>query len=89
MLLERVLARLRDEHVAAGKADLFDLLNGFLTGDSRTVTYGDVAKTSGMTEGAVKVAVHRLVDVFATRWSRGSQRPCRIPATSTPKSSIC
>jgi DNA-directed RNA polymerase specialized sigma24 family protein len=60
MLLERVLARLRDEHVSAGKADLFDLLNGFLTGDSRTVAYGDVAKTSGMTEGAVKVAVHRL-----------------------------
>jgi RNA polymerase sigma-70 factor (ECF subfamily) len=55
-----VLARLRDEHVSAGKADLFDLLNGFLTGDSRTVAYGDVAKTSGMTEGAVKVAVHRL-----------------------------
>ena len=46
--------------MAAGKAGLFDLLNRFLTGDSRTVTYGDVPKTSGMTEGAVKVAVHRL-----------------------------
>ena len=59
-LLERVLARLRQDHVSAGKAELFDHLKGFLTGDSAAVPYADVAKASGMTEGAVKVAVHRL-----------------------------
>ena len=60
MLLERVLGRLREQHVSAGKAELFDHLKGFLTGDSLTVPYADVAKALGMTEGAVKVAVHRL-----------------------------
>jgi RNA polymerase sigma-70 factor (ECF subfamily) len=60
MLLERVLARLREDHVSAGKTELFDHLKGFLTGDSATVPYADVAKALGMTEGAVKVAVHRL-----------------------------
>jgi RNA polymerase sigma factor (sigma-70 family) len=59
MLLERVLVRLREEQVSAGKADLFDQLKGFLTGDSAT-PYADVGNALGMTEGAVKVAVHRL-----------------------------
>jgi RNA polymerase sigma factor (sigma-70 family) len=59
MLLERVLVRLREEQTSAGKAELFDHLKGFLTGDSAT-PYADVGKASGMTEGAVKVAVHRL-----------------------------
>jgi RNA polymerase sigma factor (sigma-70 family) len=60
MLLERVLARLREEQVSAGKAEQFDHLKGFLTGDSAAVRYIDVARPLGMTEGAVKVAVHRL-----------------------------
>jgi RNA polymerase sigma factor (sigma-70 family) len=60
MLLERVLARLREEQVSAGKAEQFDHLKGFLTGDSATVRYIDVARPLGMTEGAIKVAVHRL-----------------------------
>ena len=59
-LLERVLVRLRDEHSSVGKAELFDQLKGFLTGDAEAVPYRDVAKTLEMTEGAVRVAVHRL-----------------------------
>ena len=60
ILLERVLAHLRDEHVSAGKGALFEHLKGFLTGDNDGTPYGDVAKALGMTDGAVKVAVHRL-----------------------------
>ena len=60
ILLERVLAHLRDEHVSAGKGELFDHLKGFLTGDSAGIRYGEVAKALGMTDGAVKVAAHRL-----------------------------
>jgi RNA polymerase sigma-70 factor (ECF subfamily) len=60
ILLERVLARLRDNHAAAGKGELFDHLKGFLTGDSAGQPYAEIAKATGMTEGAVKVAVHRL-----------------------------
>jgi RNA polymerase sigma factor (sigma-70 family) len=60
VLLERVLAHLRDDLVSAGKGELFDSLKGFLTGDSAGVSYASVATRLGMTEGAVKVAVHRL-----------------------------
>lgn len=60
VLLERVLLRLGDEYKSAGKAELFEQLKGFLTGDSVAVPYADVAKTLETSEGAVKVAVHRL-----------------------------
>ena len=60
VLLQRVLARLEDEHETAGKLPVFEGLKGFLTGDSEDVSYKDVARTLGTTEGAVKVAVHRL-----------------------------
>jgi RNA polymerase sigma-70 factor (ECF subfamily) len=57
-LLDRVLARLREEFVVAGKAAHFEALKGTLTGD-RT-PYAEIAATLGTSEGAVKVAVHRL-----------------------------
>ncbi len=60
VLLDRALARLHEEYVAAGKNDLFECLNGFLTGDSDDVPYADTARALDMSEGAVKVAVHRL-----------------------------
>lgn len=60
ILLERVLARLRADHASAGKGDLFDHLKGFLTGDNADLRYADVASIVGTTEGAIKVAVHRL-----------------------------
>ncbi len=57
-LLDQVLARLRAEMSAAGKLVHFEALKFCLTGD-RT-PYADVATTLAMSEGAVKVAVHRL-----------------------------
>jgi RNA polymerase sigma factor (sigma-70 family) len=60
ILLERVLARLRANQVSAGKGELFDHLKGFLTGDSAGLPYADVARTLGMTDGSIRVAVHRL-----------------------------
>jgi RNA polymerase sigma factor (sigma-70 family) len=57
-VLDTVLARLRDEFSAAGKAELFDALKPTLTGEKSP--YADIAARLAMTEGAVKVAVHRL-----------------------------
>jgi RNA polymerase sigma-70 factor (ECF subfamily) len=57
-LLDRVLARLRAEFSADGKTAHFDALKETLTGDSRP--YTEIAEELGMSEGAVKVAVHRL-----------------------------
>ena len=59
-ILDKVLARLREEFAAAGKAPLFDRLKVFLSGEKSTRSYADLAGELNMTEGAVKVAVHRL-----------------------------
>ena len=59
-LLDLVLNRLDAEFQAAGKAGLFDALKPFLAAGSIKPSYSEVAEKSGMTEGAVKVASHRL-----------------------------
>jgi len=59
LLLEKALLTLRDEYAAGGKAKVFARLSGFLGGAERTA-YGKAARELGTTEGAVKVAVHRL-----------------------------
>ncbi|MBU6400465.1 MAG: sigma-70 family RNA polymerase sigma factor [Verrucomicrobia bacterium] len=59
-LLDRVLARLRDEQAAAGKGALFDALKEGLTGGRDSVGYADHAARLGLSEGALKVAAHRL-----------------------------
>jgi RNA polymerase sigma factor (sigma-70 family) len=59
-LLERTLGALREQHAAAGKLPLFDALKSFLTADADAPAVRTVAEQLGMTEGAVKVAVHRL-----------------------------
>jgi DNA-directed RNA polymerase specialized sigma24 family protein len=60
-LLERVLARLQAESAALEEHDTaFDRLKPFLTGGRQPGGYAKVASDLGMTEGAVKVAVHRL-----------------------------
>jgi len=66
-LLEQVMARLRDEFERAGKPDAFDRLKVFLTGEAAAPSYRAVAVELGMTEGAVKVAVHRLRRRFRER----------------------
>ena len=63
-LLQRVLALLREESVRAGKGDQFDRLKGYLTGDGEGVRYRQLAQELGLSEGAVKVAVHRLRQRF-------------------------
>ncbi len=58
-LLDQVLARLQAEMTAEGKAALFEALKGHLTG-GQVVGYATTADGLGMTEGAVRVAAHRL-----------------------------
>ena len=59
-LLDRVVQRLQDEHARAGKADWFAGLKEFLTAGRESRPYRRVAEELGMSEGAIKVAVHRL-----------------------------
>jgi RNA polymerase sigma factor (sigma-70 family) len=58
-VLEQVLSRLRAELIAEGKERAFEALKGVLTG-VRGGNYAAVAAELGVSEGAVKVAAHRL-----------------------------
>jgi len=46
--------------VAANKKDLFDTLEPCLSGDSLPAAYVEIGRRLKMSEGAVKVAVHRM-----------------------------
>ncbi|MSU50585.1 MAG: sigma-70 family RNA polymerase sigma factor [Opitutus sp.] len=59
-LLDRVLDRLRAEHAAGGKAAAFEALKGCLTDGRSAASYAEIAAHLQTTEGAIKVAVHRL-----------------------------
>jgi len=59
-LLEQVLGRLREEMANEGKSALFDQLKELLTGQPGSRPYSEIAKELDATEGAIKVAVHRL-----------------------------
>jgi RNA polymerase sigma-70 factor (ECF subfamily) len=58
-LLEHALRRLRDETASAGKAEMFERLKDFVAGESE-VSCGEAATQLGLTESAVKSALHRL-----------------------------
>ena len=59
-LLEQARARLREEYVAAGKAEFYDELKILETGEKNMVTYAQSAVRLGTTESAIKSAVPRL-----------------------------
>jgi len=59
-LLDTVLKRLQQEYTDDGKAGLFEHLKGTLGGKRSTVPYAKLGEMLQMSEGAVKVAVHRL-----------------------------
>lgn len=60
-LMERAMGRLETETAStAEKPDQFDRLKPYLTGVEPHVPYSQVADDLGMTEGAVKTAVHRM-----------------------------
>ena len=59
-LLEQVLARLGAEQSAAGKGEVFGQLKDYLWGEGSGTDCVKVAARLGLTEGALKVTVHRL-----------------------------
>lgn len=63
-LLEAATARLRAEHVAAGRSAWFDTLAPALAGRSADAPHADLAATLGISEPALRVALHRLRQRF-------------------------
>ena len=59
-VLDNVLRALESETAAEGKANLFERLKCYLSGDAGAPSYAETGAMLAMSEGAVKVAVHRL-----------------------------
>ncbi len=59
-VLKQAMTRLKDEFATANKQHLFDHLKTYLTAEQDSIPYCSVAAKLDMTEGAVRVAVHRL-----------------------------
>ena len=59
-LLDLVMNRLSDEFRQNEKEKLFEILKPCLLGERTSQPYAALAVEVGMTEGSVKVAVHRL-----------------------------
>jgi RNA polymerase sigma-70 factor (ECF subfamily) len=58
-VLERAQSKLRDRYRDVGNEKRFDVLLSYVAG-SQAESYRDAAAELGMTEGAVKTAVHRM-----------------------------
>ena len=59
-LLDLVRTKLRQQYEEAGQLALYQELQGCLTGNTSADSYKEIAVRCDMTEGAVRVAVHRL-----------------------------
>jgi RNA polymerase sigma factor (sigma-70 family) len=59
-LLERAMSRLHEECVAAGNAERFAKLKGFVSGEKGALSYAEAAERTDLTPSALKSAIFRL-----------------------------
>jgi RNA polymerase sigma-70 factor (ECF subfamily) len=81
-LLEQAISRMRAEYAEGGRARLFAELSPMLSGDKPDVSYAELAERLSMSEGAIKVAVHRLrhryVEILRAEVAQTVQRPEQV-----------
>jgi len=63
-IIDSAKAALRAEFEQSGKLDSFERFKPSVWGEKHALSYAAIAERSGVTEGAVKVAVHRLRQRF-------------------------
>jgi RNA polymerase sigma factor (sigma-70 family) len=59
-LLDEVMSALRREYAVLKKESLFDMMRGIIWGGRDESSYAVLALQAGLSEGALKVAVHRM-----------------------------
>ncbi len=87
-LLNRVLMELTAEHSDSDKADQFEVFKPFLTGDHEAVSQAEAARQAGMTEGAAKVAIHRLRRRFRELIKREIQQTLADPSEASDELAV-
>ena len=65
VILERALTKVSREFSAEGKAETFEALSSFLSGEKASISYEQAAETTGVSLGAIKTHIHRLRRQFA------------------------
>ena len=63
-LLDRVREQLREHYVQAGKLDRFERLENFIPGGQARRSYEEVSQDLGVSEGALRVELHRLKALY-------------------------
>jgi RNA polymerase sigma-70 factor (ECF subfamily) len=63
-LLARVREQLREHYDKAGKRERFARLECFLPGDHEKRAYADFARELGVSEGALRVELHRMKETY-------------------------
>jgi RNA polymerase sigma factor (sigma-70 family) len=66
-ILDRVLHQLNAEYTEKGKGELFERCRVFLSGQGEETSHAEVARSLGMTPGAVKVSIHRMRQRYRQR----------------------
>ena len=61
------MTQLRAKYLTDGKETLFDVLKPYAWGDAMTDGYDATAAGLGISEGALRVAMHRLRESFRER----------------------
>jgi RNA polymerase sigma-70 factor (ECF subfamily) len=84
-LLGTVLRELRADYEQDGNGSLFAALKPCLLGRSETQPYSTLALKLGMTEGAVKVAVHRLRQRYREKLKAEIAHSVATPAEVEPE----
>jgi RNA polymerase sigma-70 factor (ECF subfamily) len=79
-VMDSALAALEREFNAAGKADQFHGLKTWLIGEGSGLSQAESARQLGLTEGAVKVAIHRLRKRFGDTVRAEISHTLRDPA---------
>jgi RNA polymerase sigma-70 factor (ECF subfamily) len=79
MLLDRVVAGLRDEFMQHGNPCDFDKLKIFILGQAE-VPYADLARDLGTTEGALRVSIYRLRKRYRVLFRREIEDTVANPA---------
>ena len=60
IILERAATRLRSGYIADGRPEIYESLKPFASGEGPAQSYAETAAQLGLTESAVKSAIHRL-----------------------------
>ena len=60
LMLDKVMRRLRSDYQRGGKDQLFERLQPLLEGRSGLLSYTELGRELGLSESALKVAVHRM-----------------------------